>query len=352
VLLSGGVDSSLITAIASNICSSVKTFNVGFPGFSSHDETRYARLIARAFKTEHIELEATKSTPEILPALAIHYDEPVIDSSMVPTYLISQLVRRHCKVALGGDGGDELFGGYVSYSRMLWTCKNLSWIPSVVRSAAARFAENVLPVGFKGRNYLISLAFDTKTGLPLIASHFDRASRRRLLPAGMAEQSIEPEEALMQCVPAAGDLLQRATRMDFIHYLPEDILVKVDRASMANSLEVRAPFLDRNIIEFAFGKVPARLKAGSAERKILLRKLADRLLPKEFDGKRKQGFGIPLRIWIKAGPWREFFRQVLFDGSCMFERREVELLMREPRNSERLFGLVLFELWRRQYVSG
>jgi len=273
---------------------------------------------------------------------------------MVPTFLVSQVVRRHCTVALGGDGGDELFGGYINYSKLLWTHKYFHQVPSLFRHVVANCSKSFLPAGFRGRHWLRSLAFDTSTELPLIASYFDASERRRLLPQIEAESGTSAEVVLAQSIPAEADLLQRATRNDFMHYMPEDILVKVDRASMANSLEIRAPFLDQHIVEFAFGKVPATLKATSTERKKLLKLLTHRLLPEEFDRKRKQGFGIPLSNWLKQGPWRDYFRQVLFDDGCYFDRKELASLFEGEdkwgTNSGRLFGLVFFEIWRRRYA--
>jgi len=154
-------------------------------------------------------------------------------------------------------------------------------------------------------------------------------------------------------VPFTPDLLQRNTRMDFENYLPEDILVKVDRASMLASLEMRAPFLDFRVVEFAFGSVPSRLKATSAERKVLLKRLCKRVLPPRFNADRKQGFSIPLPAWLKAGPWRDLFSEVLLDPKSTFDRRTVANLLNghggRRNNAERLFGLTVFELWRRAY---
>jgi len=354
ILLSGGVDSSLITAMAVRASSQVKTFTAGFTGFGKHDETEHARLIAKHFNTEHIELEAGSVGPDLLPLLARQYDEPMVDSSMIPTYLVSQLVRRHCTVALGGDGGDELFGGYIHYNRLLWAQRKFGWIPQALRKTIAYSAGAILPLGFKGRNWLQSLSCDFNRGLPLIASYFDGAARRQLMD-GVTDGSwpLVAEGIWGSRVPAVDDLLQRATRMEFENYMPEDILVKVDRASMLNSLELRAPMLDYRIIEFAFGRVPSHLKTTVSERKILLKKMATRLLPPEFDQRRKQGFSIPLADWLKNGPWRNYFNEILLDQKCLFDKNTVTGLIRGQdqgrNNSERLFGLVLFELWRREY---
>jgi asparagine synthase (glutamine-hydrolysing) len=353
VLLSGGVDSSLVTAMAVRSSPKVKTFTIRFPGHGRHDETEHARLVARHFGTEHVELEAENSTVDLLPLLARQFDEPMVDSSMLPTYLVSRLIRRHCTVALGGDGGDELFGGYGHHSRLLWTSARSRWIPRILRAAVAKAAQHLMPVGFKGRNWLQGLACDWRNGLPLIAVCFDRKARTDLLKNTPCRDWIA-EEVWTARIPRNPDLLQRATRMDFENYLPEDILVKVDRASMLYSLEVRAPFLDYRIIEFAFSRVPSSRKATSNGRKILLKKLTTRVLPPEFDRHRKQGFSIPISSWLQDGPWLNFFRDVLLGQSeSFFDRRTLEGLFRGQaagrNNSERLFGLVMFELWRREY---
>lgn len=353
VLLSGGVDSSLITAMAVRASSRVKTFTIGFPGHGSTDETNHARLIARHFNTEHTELVAEPITSDLIPRLARQFDEPMVDSSMIPTFLVSQMVREHCTVALGGDGGDELFGGYSHYDRLLWISQNLGRLPQPLRRAVSAAAERFLPVGMKGRNWLQGLGADfEKGGLPLIASYFDIALRNKLIGRRLVGD-LTAESIRCERIPADSDLLQRATRMDFSNYLVEDILVKVDRASMLNSLEFRAPFLDYRLIEFAFGQVPSALKANPTNKKILLKRLTARLLPAEFDRQRKQGFSIPIAEWLRQGPFRDFFHEVLLDPGCIFNRDSVLALFhgqdRGRDNGERLFGLVLFELWRREY---
>lgn len=353
VLLSGGVDSSLVTAMAVRATSKVKTFTIRFPGHGQYDETEHARLIARHFDTEHVELDAAESTVDLMPMLAKQFDEPMVDSSMIPTFLVSRLIREHCTVALGGDGGDELFGGYGHYSRLLWMKQNVNWIPKIIRQSVAKAAESMLPVGYKGRNWLQGLAVDLQKGLPLIASCFDRSTRLALMSGG-GQWQLVAESIRERRIPHSTDMLQRATRMDFENYLAEDILVKVDRASMLNSLEVRAPMLDYRIIEFAFGKVPSHLKATETSRKVLLKKLTARLLPPEFDQHRKQGFSIPLGSWLQSGPWHKYFCEVLLDSrDTLFNRKVVTKLLdgqaNGRANSERLYALVLFELWRREY---
>jgi asparagine synthase (glutamine-hydrolysing) len=355
VLLSGGVDSSLITAMAVRNSSRVQTFTIGFPGHGKLDETEHARLIARHFGTRHTELMAEPASVDLLPDLARQFDEPIVDSSMIPTFLVSQLVRQYCTVALGGDGGDELFGGYGHYSRLQLMQNKLGPIPLPLRKGIALAANHFLPVGFAGgniRTWLMAMGSDFQLGLPLIATCFDSIMRQRLM-ACRPGYGFTAEAIYLNNVPVQPDLLQRSTRMDFANYLPEDILVKVDRASMLNSLEVRAPLLDYRLIEFALGKVPSHLKATEHNKKILLKRLAARVLPPGFDQQRKQGFSIPLGKWLKTGAFRDLFHDVLRDPECCFDAQTVGNLLRGQdggrSNGERLFALVLFELWRRKY---
>jgi asparagine synthase (glutamine-hydrolysing) len=204
----------------------------------------------------------------------------------------------------------------------------------------------------EGENYLQALGIDLHTGLPRIASCFDKPTRKRLLSSQLTWPLIA-ESAFQDRVPATKDLLQRASSMDFANCFAEGILVKVDRASVLHSLEVRAPFLDSRVIEFAFGKRPSQMKATPIRRKILLKLLAARVLPTDFDFKRKQGLTIPLSEWLQSRQFRDLFRTVLLDPSCNIDKRTIrDLLSGQGRgrlNSERLFALILFELWRNEY---
>ena len=353
ILLSGGVDSSLITAIAARNSDKLKTFTVRFPNSGKFDETEHARLITKKFNTEHIELEASSVEPELLFKLAKQYDEPIVDSSMIPTFLLSQLVQKHCKVVLGGDGADELFGGYEHYSRLLKMEKYAQIIPKFIRTGIATFSEKNINIGSKARNWLIGFDYDIEKEVPLIASYFDPTTRRNLLKSHINDRDVVAEGIYNSLTFAQGDLIQRATRTDFNNYLAEDILVKVDRSSMLASLEIRAPFLDRDVIDFAYKKVPSYMKVTSNSKKILLKHLAARILPAEFDKKRKQGFSVPMDAWLKEGKFREFFHEILLDSQSIFSKNIVIDLFKGQdkgrNNGERLFALVMFELWRREY---
>jgi asparagine synthase (glutamine-hydrolysing) len=354
LLLSGGVDSSLITALAAQAKRQVKTFTVGFRNNAKYDETAHARLVADHFGTDHTLLEADDVEPSILMKLARQYDEPIVDSSMIPTYLVSQQIAQHCKVALGGDGGDELFGGYYSASRMAWLEHRRGMLPLALRQGFAGMANAVLPVGAKGRNFLAHWGIDPLRDLPLFSPQFDRALRQRLL-RGAAGWRFGAEAFRQSRIPQTLDAVQRVTRFDFANYMAEDILVKVDRASMLNSLEVRSPFLDQHVIQFAYGHVPSRLKATPGDRKIILKKLAAKILPPTFDKARKQGFGIPLDAWLRHGPWRQRFEEVLYDRESIFDQAEMAKLFKGLEAGrpvkEHLFGLTFFELWRREYQA-
>jgi asparagine synthase (glutamine-hydrolysing) len=353
VLLSGGVDSSLVTAMAVRAAPRVKTFTMRFPGYGRYDETAHARLIANHFGTEHVELDAADSDIDLLPLLARQFDEPIADSSMIPTYLVSRLTREHCTVALGGDGGDELFGGYIHYSQLLKLKGMFGRIPRALRLPIAQAAGMLLPIGFRGRNWLQDRGVDLKVSLPSSTTYFDRHVRRKLMKRD-DQWPLVAEDIQFLSMPKEMDLLQRATRCDFENYLVEDILAKVDRASMLASLEIRAPMLDYRLIEFAFARVPSSLKATVTDRKIILKKLATRVLPPEFNQQRKQGFSVPLASWLRCSPWREFFREVLSQSdNCIVNRKmAVGILDGQAKgrtNSERLFALVMLELWRKEY---
>ena len=151
ILLSGGIDSSLITAIASKNAKNVKTFNISFPQFNNYDESKHAQLISNHFGTEHFELSADDISPDIIDTLSNQYDEPIADSSMIPTYLVTNLISKYCKVALGGDGGDEVFGGYNHYNRLLWMETNLNWIPGQIRKFISASSKSILPISLMGK---------------------------------------------------------------------------------------------------------------------------------------------------------------------------------------------------------
>lgn len=354
VLLSGGIDSSLVTACAARASAdAVTTFTLGFPGAGEFDERPHARRVAQHFATRHTELELEPASLDLLPALARHYDEPIADSSIIPTYLISRLVARHGKVVLGGDGGDELFGGYRSYQGATRVEQLRRVCPRPLRVAMAAAARAGLPVGFPGRNALVGFGADLADGVARMGLMFDRPMRRHLAPA-LQESAAGVDAPLAwkrSLVDTSRGVPGAYMAADFDSYLPGDILVKVDRASMANSLEVRAPWLDQRIVEFAFAEVPNELRVAHSERKILLRRLARRLLPADFDVERKQGFSIPLAAWLTPAQrehWCAHFETRL---GRLFDFAAVRRLAGDNGVGAltRLFGLLFLMHWMEEH---
>lgn len=357
ILLSGGIDSSVITAVAAEVSPTpVRTFTISFPGHGSFDEGPHARLVAEHFGTTHTELVAEPASIELLPKLASQYDEPIGDSSMVPTYLVSRLVRQNITVALGGDGGDELFGGYLHYRwiQRLEAARRL--LPAPLRRSGSYFASSMLPIGFYGRNYLTGFSGNAAWSLAHVDLYFDALTRRRLLSPVLSNElksSSSPEMYKVALCDGRKTLLQQATAMDFVSYLVDDILTKVDRASMLTSLEVRTPLLDYRIIEFAFRRLPDALRATSSKGKVLFRCLAKALLPRTLDLNRKQGFSVPIESWL-ATSWGDYVESVLREtDSNLLDQKVIASLISEQRkgyhNGKRLFALTMFELWRRHY---
>lgn len=356
IMLSGGIDSSLVTAMASRSSGrNLKTFTVTFPGFGTYNEAPYARMVARHFGTDHTELEAESVRPEIMFELARQYDEPIADSSMIPTYMLSKLIRRHATVALGGDGGDELFGGYLHYSMILKSARRQNYLPATFRKLVHPLVHGFVPTGFPYRNKALAFLSPSPHDTFRTDPYFETPMIGRILQGNGRALLSDADKMKFNSFAFANSFtaLQRATRVDFLNYLPHDVLVKVDRASMLASLEVRAPFLDHRIVEFAFRSVPDRLKATEGARKILLKSVASKLLPPELDLNRKQGFSVPLGNWFQKG-WGEFMKGVLLDQSqTLFDkdsvRRLASLQERGIFNYQRLYALTMLELWRREY---
>jgi asparagine synthase (glutamine-hydrolysing) len=356
VLLSGGLDSSLVAALAARRSSHrLRTFTVTFPGHAGHDEGPHARLVATALGTAHTELRAEGALIDTLPALARHLDEPIADSAIVPTAELSRLVRQHVTVALGGDGSDELFGGYPHYQWMGRFAAARRMLPAPARAAAA-WAAARRPVGTSRRHHLMGLTGEVGTSIAHVNLYFDCATRAALVPllAGDAVNAL-PEAWRARLGAEAHDPRDRAMRADFLSTLPDGYLARVDRASMRVALEVRAPFLDADLVDFALREVPADLKVTRAGRKLLPQRLAARLLPPAFDRTRKQGFTMPLATWFDAG-WDSFVTDTLHADPELFDSGSVGRLIHGQRrgraNIERLFSLTMLALWRREWGVG
>lgn len=305
VLLSGGLDSSLVAAAAARVSDRpIQTFTIGLPG-SRLDESAHARLVAKHFGTHHHELPLNESGLTALDEFAPFVDEPLADSSLLPAFLVSRLTRQHVTVALGGDGGDELFGGYGHYQTTIADAQRLARTSGSMLRLAGDLASR-LPAGVRGRNRLASLSRGPQQQAIWGSPYFDVALRKRIFaPEALTELGSEldaPERFLLSLFRTGTDVVDCMTRTDFGSILPDDYLMKVDRASMAVSLEMRAPLLDYRLIEFAFGRIPSRWKVDGAETRRVQKILARRWLPPDLDIKRKQGFSIPMDAWLRQAP--------------------------------------------------
>ncbi|MFM7357619.1 MAG: asparagine synthase (glutamine-hydrolyzing) [Sediminibacterium sp.] len=351
ILLSGGIDSSLITALASRSSSKLKTFTVTFPGEGKFDETKYARSIANHFSTQHHEIVSDDITPTTLPNLAAQFDEPMFDSSAIPAYYVTKAVRKHCTVALGGDGADEVFGGYKSNIQALRFSKYAGLLKLTGFKNLSKYLLHHLSEGYKGKYLLSYLSTDYQDGVPMMAIYFGSESISNLF-GKESTSDVKSYQQRKSQIANNHDLLARCMLLDFEQYLPEDILIKMDRMSMLNSLEIRSPFLSNAILSFS-ASIPNELKADTHSSKILLRKLAKKILPKEFDLNRKQGFSIPLKKWLHETKWNSFFKEILLDHSCVLNKKFINQLFADHAsgrsNNERLYALVMLELWRKEY---
>lgn len=352
VFLSGGMDSSLITAAAAKTSSHrIKTFTVSIPG-SSLDESRYAQLIASAFDTEHHVLPIDNPSLYDLDEFSSFIDEPIADSSIIPTYMISRMTRKYVTVALGGDGGDELYGGYPHYQNALRNQAYLGWLPLSFFKFISKFA-STLPAGTKGRNFISSLKKGMSQSSIWGSPYFDIALRKKLLKpevlAEIGDKIDAPEQRSLLLYQQGLNLIDKLTRMDFQQVLPDDFLVKVDRASMANSLEVRTPFLDYRLIEHAFKEVSIEQKVTLKERRILQNLMAKKYLPKNFKLERKQGFSIPMDTWIRNIPLKDIFSKTKSD---YFNENFIHKLIvghsQKKTNGSRLFSLIMFNLMNKK----
>ncbi|MEE9271176.1 MAG: asparagine synthase (glutamine-hydrolyzing) [Candidatus Krumholzibacteria bacterium] len=361
--LSGGIDSSLIVWMMSRSSElPVRSFTVGFDK-QSWSESRYARLVAREFGTRHREHDIAPDAMEILPKLVWHLDEPFGDSSILPTYYVSKMTRQEVTVALSGDGGDELFAGYTRYQgeRLSNIFRRFpGWVRSGVvstlrsaplaRTASGRRLGTVLAnaeLDFVSRYRNKQSLGSPTTRMELYADDF-----RDNLSA-----TIDPLDELFASV-SERDFIDRLTTFDMEFYLPNDMLVKVDRMSMASSLEVRVPFLDETVIEVA-SRIPNRLKLRNFTTKYLLRKMAAKVLPPEIWRRGKQGFGVPIQSWFR-GELVDAARDMLLDRQTLnrgfFARAGLEKLLQRHESGtgdygHLIFALMSFEIWNRVFID-
>jgi asparagine synthase (glutamine-hydrolysing) len=358
VLLSGGVDSALLAALAAEESSEpLRTFSIGFAE-RSFDELEDARRVASRYGTRHRELVLKPDAALLLPALADAFDEPFADSSALPTYLVSELAASDVKVALSGEGGDELFGGYYTYAADL-LAKRFGGVAQLVRPLVERLPTSTAKASFDYK----AKRFVRAAHLPPLERH--HGWKEIFAPDARAEltgrvSAFDPVDLLRTrfAETEGADELARLQDVDLGIYLVDDLLVKTDRASMAHSLEARVPYLDTVVTNMALA-LPTRHKIRGLSKKVLLRKAAAPLLPRKIVNGRKRGFSIPAAAWLR-GELEPFARDTLSPETLrrqgyfrpdVGERLLDEHVARREDRSRQLWGLLAFTLWHQQHVE-
>ncbi|HEY2839987.1 MAG TPA: asparagine synthase (glutamine-hydrolyzing) [Pirellulales bacterium] len=366
--LSGGIDSSIIVALMQQLSRErVKTFSIGFP-VAEFDETSYAREVAQHLGTEHYEERVEPNGVEILPKLVWHYDEPFADSSAIPTYYVSKMTRRHVTVALSGDGGDELFAGYLRYQAVRLG-EIFDHLPKSLRTLLAGEFWQRLPSDGRQRSTVrrfkrLAEGLSLPSGRRYLdwISVFNEANRAALYTDEFLARlpDSDPYDFLKAALnrSAGRDAVTAASLADLVTYLPCDLMTKVDIASMANSLECRTPFLDQKVVELA-AKMPIRFKLRGRRQKRILLDTFGHLLPKSLRTRSKMGFAVPLAHWFRH-ELRDYAEGVLFDpvaqGRGYFRPEAVRALFDAHvagsfDHSARLWALLFIELWHREWVD-
>ena len=365
--LSGGIDSSTIVAFMSEASRQpINSFSIGFDD-GTYNELEYAREVARLFRTNHRERTASPDLLELFERLIVHLDEPFADVSLFPTFMVSQLAREHVTVALSGDGGDELFGGYDAYEAQALAAK-LGGLGDALMPALAGVASTLPPTEKKkGLVNKVKRFAAGAAGAPRDLGHYrwmvylTVEARARLYSAALSNQlgSGDVYAPVRDALGRFGqnDALNRQLYADLSLYLADDILVKVDRMSMATSLETRAPFLDTDVMELAFS-MPGRLKIRNGERKWILKRAMRGVLPESILTRKKEGFSIPMKNWLRR-ELQPLMRELLAPDRIarrgLFDAAEVTRLMDEhvagkENHAHTLFPLMVFERWASEHL--
>jgi asparagine synthase (glutamine-hydrolysing) len=353
--LSGGIDSSLIAAMMqAQTTSTVKTFTIGFTELS-HNEAAYAKQIAQHLGSDHTDLcLSPRDALDIIPLLPSIYDEPFADPSQIPTFLVSQLARQAVTVSLSGDGSDELFGGYKEYSLGTQRWRLLRRLPPIFRSSIRQ--------GVKGIDLLANGRFRQleellKVTTPEALHHYHVSQWR--WPADLVPEASEHLTAFTDPDLYATPLndTERMMYMDLVTYLPEDILTKLDRASMAVSLEARVPFLDYRLVEFIW-QLPLDFKIDRGQTKRILRSILTRYVPPRLFERPKMGFNLPLGQWLR-GPLRPWAEELL-DGTKLRQQGVLnpapvsqaweEHLHGKQNRATELWGILMFQAWQQKWM--
>jgi len=360
--LSGGVDSSTVVALMAQASEGrVRTFSIGFDN-NDFDELQHAREVARRYDTQHFEYVVKPNALDTLPRLAWQFDEPFADSSALPTYFVSKITREHVTVALSGDGGDENFVGYTRYARAQRLHERLDAFPGVLARPLLRLASRLAPAGARGQGYLDLLGARPVDRYFKLVAYQRSETLRSLLSAGAREQ-VEPvvTPALFRRLAAEGRAPDYASTLQYldIHcYLPEDILTKVDRTSMAVSLESRVPLLDHVLMEYV-ATMPTSLKLRDGVGKVILKRTMAGDLPAGILERRKMGFGIPIASWFRQ-ELTDYVRDILEGPRTrrrgLVDPGAVSALLDEHQHrgrdrSSQIWALISLEEWARRWLD-
>ena len=368
VFLSGGIDSSAIVALMTAMTDKpVKTFSIGFKS-EAHDERRYARVVAERFGTEHAEFVVEPEATEILPKLIWHYNEPFADQSAIPTYYVAKLAREYVTVALTGDGSDEMFAGYERYVANEIARVSRRYVPAALVKKILPFVM-MLPQG----NDLNSLVWKLKrflqeyTKTPEISNaswncHFSHEMKQGLYSSDLWARvsSIDSFDLIMKEYndTDAETFLDKTLYADVMTYLPDDLLVKVDVASMAHALEARSPFLDHELMEYV-AKIPSALKLKRRMTKYILKKALKGILPGEITSRKKKGFVVPIDRWFR-GELREMAYDMLLGQRSIergyFNKSFIQRILDEHVSGKwnwqyHIYNLLMLELWHREFID-
>lgn len=355
--LSGGIDSSAVVAtMARQASGRVKTFSIGFED-AEYDESKWARMVARRFNTDHYEWTLDPNALDVVDDIAGYLDEPFGDSSAIPTYMVSKLASQHVKVVLSGDGGDELFAGYDKY--LVEGNERRLRLPNLLRNLAGHVAEWI-PDGARGSNFLRHMALSGPARY--IDSHtLFRAHQQRSLftaDAGQCMWDWDPSASKVNDLArSSGNWLSSIQNHDLKGYLPLDILTKVDRMSMAHSIEARVPLLDHKLVEFAV-TIPPEMLLRNGETKHIFKRAMRGILPDAIIDRPKRGFAVPLGRWFR-GKLDDFVRNLLLSDTCrqrgILNPAYVDKLIRMHHQGRdldlHLWTLISFELWCRRFLD-
>jgi asparagine synthase (glutamine-hydrolysing) len=365
--LSGGIDSSTVLALMQKSSTRpVRSFTIGFHE-TGYDEAKHAAAVARHLGTDHTELYVSpEHARDVIPRLPEIHDEPFADASQIPTYLVSEMTRQHVTVALSGDGGDEVFGGYNRYFRSQAVRRFLETVPGAARGAMAAAVTSLPPSAWNALGSWAMPQFGERlhklariaVGSPedyyrLALSHWDN-------PGEVVKGGAEPKGLLWdeRVNTLAPDPVERMQYLDTMTYLPDDILTKVDRASMAVSLEARVPLLDHRVVEFSWRMIPS-MKASGGVGKRILRRVLDRYVPRHLIERPKMGFAVPIDSWLR-GPLRDWAEDLLAEkrlsAEGIFNPTPIREKWREHLSGARnwqypLWTVLMFQSWKERWLA-